>query len=335
VILARLALGQAAARRVRLARILVLSCYHEVWGFRRADGGWTPHFRASAEGARMKIRCRTCIGCRVRARDQWKTRCLHEASLHQANSFVTLTYDEEHLPAFGSCRISDVSSFVKRLRDRVKPVRFRFLFKTEYGPQTLRPHAHGLLFGLDFPDRVPARRTKAGELSYRSELLMAAWGKGVAECSDLTPRSVGYVANHNIDKLEGAFDPSRYERVDQATGEVVAVERESVRVSTHPGIGRGWLDRFESDCFPSGYVVVDGGKRPVPDYYKRRLKGRFSFRGTYNGGSVPFDDARFMAEKAAEYFDTDEARANSTPERLAVREEVLHLRLKRLKRDEF
>lgn len=331
-----------------------MQCFHPVNGYKRKDGGFTSHTRGSAEAAPMVVRCWRCLGCRVYRREQWKVRCLHEASLHEASSFVTWTYDDAHLPPGGSVRMDDVSSALKRLRFAVYPLRIRFLAKTEYGPRTFRPHAHGLIFGLGFhSDRRAVRRTPAGELSYRSEVLSASWPHGVVECSDLTPRSVGYVANHNVDKLDGGKPEGFYdERVDPETGEVFQRERESVRMSNRPGIGRGWLEKFEGDVFPSGFIVLDGRKFPAPEYYKRQLKGRYKLKGAYRHersvladpmlgpGPAPFDDAAVMRDRAAELLLDDPEKAarleaNRTPERLEVREECLFLKTKRLKRESF
>lgn len=271
---------------------------------------------------------------------------MHEASLHERNCFWTCTYADEHLRdrrlslvaggaavGVGSCRADDGSAFVKRLRDRVKPLRFRFQFKTEYGPQTLRPHIHGIFFGLDFADRVVFRRTDAGELSYVSELLTDAWGMGHCECSDLTPRSAGYVANHNVDKLDGELGRERYSRLDVETGEIFEVEPETVRMSNRPGIGAGWLSKFEGDCFPKGFLVSEGNKVSVPRYYGKRLKGRFELRASDAGAFVPVDDAEVMRRKARARAREPQVVWNSTPERLAVREECLRLKVERLRRD--
>jgi hypothetical protein len=52
----------------------------------------------------LKIPCGQCIGCRLEYSRQWAMRCHHEASLHIFNSFITLTYDPEHLPQDGSLK---------------------------------------------------------------------------------------------------------------------------------------------------------------------------------------------------------------------------------------
>ena len=42
----------------------------------------------------IKVPCGQCIGCRLERSRQWAIRCVHEASLHEANSFITLTYSQ-------------------------------------------------------------------------------------------------------------------------------------------------------------------------------------------------------------------------------------------------
>lgn len=311
-----------------------MTCYSPLQGFRSASGGWTSNVKLSPTKTPMTVPCGQCIGCRISRREQWVTRCLHEASRHEANCFFTLTHDDATLPPWGSVRLRLVSEMIKRLRTRIAPIKIRFQAMSEYGPRTFRPHYHGLLFGYDFPDREIFGRSAAGELRYVSKELSEVWGLGFAECSDLTPRSVRYCAKHNVDKLNGPLvDETFYSPVDPVTGEVGSRERERSIYSNRPGIGASWLDEFESDCFPSGYIIEDGRKVAVPRYYKKRLKGRFNLPGSDNSPSllVPVDDAAVMARKSKAAA-LDRA-ADNTPERLAVREEVKLLSLNRLKRD--
>lgn len=46
----------------------------------------------------LKLPCNQCTGCRLRRSAEWATRCLHESKQHHYNSWITLTYDDEHLP---------------------------------------------------------------------------------------------------------------------------------------------------------------------------------------------------------------------------------------------
>lgn len=45
-----------------------------------------------------EIPCGHCIGCRLDYSRQWADRCLLEMKQHKESYFVTLTYDDEHLP---------------------------------------------------------------------------------------------------------------------------------------------------------------------------------------------------------------------------------------------
>jgi hypothetical protein len=58
------------------------------------------------------------------------------------------------LPADGSLDVSHFQKFMKRLRDRIKPLKIRFFHCGEYGDLTRRPHYHALIFGYDFPDGI-------------------------------------------------------------------------------------------------------------------------------------------------------------------------------------
>lgn len=307
-----------------------MACYSPLKGFKRADGGWTPSRKYSPSCEPMTVPCGKCLGCRARRRSDWAIRLVHEATLHERNCFWTVTYRDEDLPPYGSVRMADVSAAIKRLRDRVKPVRFRFMAKTEYAPLTMRPHAHGVFLGLDFEDRQLMRTTKSGKPSYVSQLFTEVWGLGHAEVSDLTLQSCAYVANHNVDKMGSGLPDSAYQRLDE-NGNIVELERESIRVSNRPGIGRGWADQFLSDCYPSNFVVRNGSKLPVPKYYKEMLRGSFMRPGSDRDNDI--DDFAVVSALAREHMQKPSVIADSTPERLAVREEVLHHRLKRLTRD--
>jgi len=46
----------------------------------------------------VTIPCGRCVGCRLERSRQWAMRCMHEASLHEENIFITLTYNPENLP---------------------------------------------------------------------------------------------------------------------------------------------------------------------------------------------------------------------------------------------
>lgn len=292
-----------------------MPCFHPVHGFRGLGGKFVLASQHSPGRIPMTIPCGGCIGCRVsRARD-WATRLHHEAMLHEASSFLTLTFSDEFLPPSYSVDVRDMQLFMKRLRKRIG-VSVRFFACGEYGDINLRPHYHVLLFGYDFPDKVPWRKTGSGHVTYRSAELESVWQCGHCEVGTVTHESAGYVARYVLKKVNGDRAEDHYRRVHPLTGEVVTVAPEFVTMSNKPGIGAGWYEKFSGDAFPSDFVVVDGQKRPVPRYYKKKLSEEESEEITRK--------RKVEARRQA---------ANNTPERLAVREEVLTLRLDQLKRE--
>lgn len=70
----------------------------------------------------MQISCGKCHDCMLSRTRDWAIRVLHEAQApHEVSTdacFVTLTYDEEHLPASGGLEVEDWKLFAKRLRKR-------------------------------------------------------------------------------------------------------------------------------------------------------------------------------------------------------------------------
>ena len=77
-----------------------------------------------------------------------------ESQVHADNCFVTLTYDDEHLPRphrpghwMPSLSPYHVTNFIKRLR-RHYEIPIRYFLAGEYGNDSQRPHYHLALFGL-------------------------------------------------------------------------------------------------------------------------------------------------------------------------------------------
>lgn len=94
----------------------------------------------------LSLPCGQCIGCRLKYSAQWAARCFHESTMHEDNCFLTLTFDDEHLPE--SISVRDCQLFVKRLRKFASPEKLRYAYCGEYGELFLRPHYHVLVLVL-------------------------------------------------------------------------------------------------------------------------------------------------------------------------------------------
>lgn len=148
------------------------------------------------------VPCGKCLECVKRRRENWAQRLYEESKDHYYSSFVTLTYDDEHLIDLWSdeaqdfsLRKSDLQDFIKRLRitlDRkyrrystqcVKPV-VRYFAAGEYGTKGQRPHYHLIVFGLS---------------EYNCDLyklLSDTWDKGIFYVGDVTLASIRYTCGY-------------------------------------------------------------------------------------------------------------------------------------------
>lgn len=234
---------------------------------------------------------------------------MHETRLHEFSSFVTLTYDDAHLPYGETLHYPHFQLFMKRLRKRFEPHKLRFFCCGEYGDTFGRPHYHAAIFGAAFGDRKPWRKSGAGFQLYRSALLEAAWDFGGAEIGDLSFDSAAYVARYCTKKITGDRAEGHYAKLVPETGEIVARVPEFARMSLKPGIGAGWFDRYGQHALDHGFVIVDGRKLPVPKFYKSRMSP---------GDLDEFEYSRFV--------DTKDLDFDNSPDRLRVREIVTRAR---------
>ena len=214
----------------------------------------------------IQIPCGQCIGCRLERSRQWAIRCVHEASLHDQNCFLTLTYDDDHLPLDGSLNLEDITKFLKRLRRKIEPNKLRFFQCGDYGSLGDRPHHHCIIFGYDFPDREVFFSGVSGNV-YRSAILESLWPFGFSSIGDVTFESAAYVARYVLKKVNGAMADDHYQ----------GRKPEFITMSRRPGIASGWFDRFYSDVYPKDFVTIHDGMRCRPPKYYDKLYERNHF----------------------------------------------------------
>lgn len=299
-----------------------MSCYHPLTAWYSRDVNpsgkrslvFNPDYGASAP---IQVSCGRCIGCRLEYSRQWAVRCVHEASLHSSNSFLTLTFSDEYLPSNHSVCKRDLQLFFKRLRKRIG-ARVSYFACGEYGDLNNRPHYHVLLFGYDFPDKY--LYTKSGDfLLYRSNLLESLWPFGHCTIGEVTFESCAYVARYVMKKYKGDLDDVKkhYRLLDRDTGEVFDLEPEFCLASRNPAIGKRWFDKFRGDT-DKDFITLRGVKMALPSYYDYLLE---------QIDPVSMADRKVKRVEAAL-----ERSEDNTLERLNVREKVKVAQLLNLKR---
>lgn len=260
-------------------------------------------------------------------------RCVHEASLHEENAFITLTYDDDHLPVGGTLKKDDWQRFAKRLRKHFKGRKIKYFHCGEYGERTKRPHYHALLFGVDFCDKVAFKKSADGSTIYTSEILSRLWPAGFCTTGAVTFESAAYCARYVMKKITGkaldhaesvtieelrmAFTLRPYETVT-ADGEVIARVPEYTTMSLKPAIAAEWFKLWKSDVYPSDEVIMRGKPMKPPKFYDRLLELE--------------DPAAREAIRERRTREAEKRQADSTTRRLRDREAVKLAQVKMLKR---
>lgn len=262
-------------------------------------------------GEAFRLPCGQCVGCRLERSRQWAMRMMHERRLWPRSVFVTLTYDDEHLPAGATLVKRDFQLFMKRLRkSRREPIRFYAC--GEYGETTARPHYHAVLFNCDFGDKLRHTVNNRDDVLYRSDELLGLWDNGHALIGDVTFESCAYVARYCVKKVTGDVAEIHYSVMD---GDGVVYDRlpEFALMSRRPGIGAGYYARFGDEVRAHDTVVINGREVAPPRFYDGRTKA--------------FDAERFEVLRKRRKLRAAQMASDNTADRRRVKEVIALKRL--------
>lgn len=321
-----------------------MSCYYPITAYkvaRRNKAGDLLFYEVVFEERKgdviqyLKLPCGSCDGCRLERARQWAVRCVHEARMHERNCFITLTYNDEHIPDRGELNYRDFQLFMKRLRKRFQykvrgkkyhgPVAsrpIRFFMCGEYGESGRRPHFHACIFGIDFDDRVDFKTGPGGSKVYTSRTLDSLWtdreGASMGFCTvgDVSFDSAGYVARYVTKKVRGGED---LKGLDIETGEVYTLTQEFCRMSLRQGVGYEFYKKFGSDMYPNDICVVNGVVQRPPKFYWKKL--------VESDPELAEELSFARAERSLVYAE------HNTEERLRARRQHMAGKLKLLKRE--
>lgn len=264
-------------------------------------------------GVSVPLPCGQCLGCRLQLRADWETRCMCEARMHEHVAFLTCTYTDEFLPKDLNVSLREAQLFVKRMRFQFGRD-LSFMQLAEYGDTTARAHYHSTWFGLELPKDLEIFSARGGNRLYASETLDGVWKRGNVLAAPATRASMAYVAGHQLKDLVHVRERARngYELLDVSTGELRKRTAPFRTQSNRPAIGFRFFERYWRDVFVAneGAVRIDGELRSAPRYFWRLLQrmqpGLFAE----------------LWEARIEFAQSEAFRAESTPQRLAVRAQV-------------
>lgn len=319
-----------------------MACLSPLTAWQLGDGTVVFNHHAKDIRRQLELPCLQCQGCRLERSRQWATRAMHEAQMHDHNAYVTLTYDDQHLPENSSLKHYDFQCFIKRLKQCASRTEklltdsaerrkidgkgtitsgeaIKYYMGGEYGSgeNTERPHYHAALFGVNFKDQEYFTTRGENDL-YISKTLSELWRQGHCSIGELTFESAAYIARYCMKKITGDLAKAHYERINPETGEIYSKTPEYNRMSK--GLGKTFYQTYKRDLYPHGKAVINGHEINTPRYYDKLYAKEE--QETFE------NHTQWARQKNARLF-----AAHQTPERRQARARVLKAKLNQLRRD--
>lgn len=98
------------------------------------------------------VPCGVCLNCRINQARIWTNRLILEATQHDFVTFLTMTYDDDHLPNPAHVSVPTLQKYIKRLRYYLEGRKIKYYGVGEYGDVSFRPHYHLVLYNVHAKD---------------------------------------------------------------------------------------------------------------------------------------------------------------------------------------
>lgn len=223
----------------------------------------------------LMVPCNKCNLCLEKKAQAWSFRALAESYMSDKPAyFITLTYNNEHLPKHGVFP-EEIQLFFKRLRIRLDRQgikhNLRYIAVSEYGHNSKRPHYHIILW--NFPDNFD-------NAYLRLKLIEGCWRRPTGEYNpDGSPvtESIGFA--YCVPVIQGGINyVMKYmsKKQDVPTGMNPTFMLSSKK---HGGIGSAYAEKLRSyyennpdTCDISVINIYTGQPLTVilPAYYKQK-----------------------------------------------------------------
>lgn len=202
---------------------------------------------------KIPVPCSKCPPCMKRRTSGWSFRLVKEGDRSKSALFVTLTYDNEHVPRskknFKTLDKTHVQKFMKRLR-KLSNAKIKYYAVGEYGGETMRPHYHLIMFNAN------------------AEMVQRAWALdnktiGHIHIGSVTEASIGYTLKYMT--KQGKIPVHKND------------DRQKEFSLMSKGLGSNYLTEnminwHKSDLNKRMYVPMkDNKKIAMPRYYKDKI----------------------------------------------------------------
>lgn len=209
-----------------------------------------PDPNARHKSTRLTVPCGKCGACRYNRRADWSFRLAQELRVADYAQFITLTYDDEHVPfnqSTGELSLdkTHLQLFIKRLRkfqDGNSKSKIRYYAVGEYGSQTDRPHYHAILYNA-VPDTIAH--------------LDRTWTYGHYSVDNLNSARIHYVTKYHVNAVKNE---------DGRTPEFALMSR-------NPGIGLNYVTSTKDYHLKNNKfsVINNGYDQRMPRYYVDKI----------------------------------------------------------------
>lgn len=231
----------------------------------------------------MLVDCGRCPYCDMKRMREWTTRCSIELANSSSAWFITLTYNDEHIPyseitGEPEVQIKEHQLFMKRLRKNLCLTGLRFVMCGEYGGKFGRPHYHYVVFNI--PGKYEQQRDKLAAAIKKS------WDKGFFTMSQVRKPSVfHYMVSYVL----------------QTRGKNAGDKRQKAffKTSLRPGIGYQYIDKYkkwhQEDPERTDIIIPGANTAPMPKYYRDKIvnpsqRENFSHK-LLNKAEIKYNDA--------------------------------------------
>lgn len=217
----------------------------------------SPYITTDKYGNLVPVPCGHCFQCLQQWSRDWRFRLRQEKIHCAATLFLTLTYNDEHVPVKYNDDAGEWQSYVekkelqnyfKRLRKNCPGLKFRYFAIGEYGGDYNRAHYHVVFF---------FQNTAGLTFNQMYRLMLYCWqGRGFIYLKSTSNKHINYVSGYfnKIDKSLHIVKP--FKLMSKSIGLCYLTER----------MVNYFFDTFKT-VVPNGL----GGHSKLPRYYRKKL----------------------------------------------------------------
>ena len=240
---------------------------------------------------RIAVPCGNCADCQRIKQNEWFFRSFiefqHYRKIGGACYFITLTYDNEHLPHFTAPDGSQQACFSRtHIRNFIKYLRIwlmrhgymskdiKYLLCSEYGKSTLRPHYHGLIF---CPFHIPNFHHVMQKVWQHGFIICSKQGWEIKSVAGIRYASK-YIAKdftfYNLPSMKFLSDPEDFKKFKKENSEFFPSHWQSVH------FGESFCETIKAQKDIPSYLSKNrvslwngsDGVFPIPRYYHLKLE---------------------------------------------------------------